>query len=150
MHCSCQRSPGFTLLEVIVTVTVLAIAGSSLITIYGNLLGRSADPVLQQQALAIAEAYMEEIRLQSFDDPDGSDGEASRDLFDDVDDYHNLSDSGAAGQDGVGISGLEDFDVDVLVESSSLAGVAASLRITVDVAHPAIETISLQSYRLDY
>ena len=60
------------------------------------------------------------------------------------------SDSGAAGQDGVGIVGLEDFDVDVLVVSDSLAGITDSLRITVSVDHPAIDSISLQSYRLDY
>ena len=114
---------GFTLLEVIVTVVVLGIVGSSL---------------------------MEEIRLQPFNHLYGSDSETSRNLFDDVDDYHNLSDSGAAGQDGVGIGGLEAFDVNVEVVSSSLAGITDALRITVNVAHPAIETISLQSNRVDY
>ena len=51
--------------------------------------------MVMSQAVAIAEAYLEEISLKSFADPDGVDGEAARVAFDDVNDYDGLVDDGA-------------------------------------------------------
>ena len=41
------------------------------------MLGRSADAMVLSQAVAIAEAYLEEITLKPFADPDGVDGETA-------------------------------------------------------------------------
>ncbi len=143
---------GFTLLEVLVTIVVLAIAGSALVSVYTNLIARSADPIIQEQALAIAEAYMEEIRLKPFNDPDGVDGEGSRALYDDVDDYNGLIDVGATDQTGTAVGGLNDYTVDVDVTGVALAtiGAANSLRIDIEVSHPAINPIRLKSFRVNY
>ena len=143
---------GFTLLEVLVTIVVLAMAGSALVSVYTNLIARSADPIIQEQALAIAEAYMEEIRLKPFNDPDGVDGEGSRALYDDVDDYNGLIDVGATDQTGTAVGGLNDYTVDVDVTGVALAtiGAANSLRIDIEVSHPAINPIRLKSFRVNY
>ena len=143
---------GFTLLEILVTIIVLAIAGSALLGVYTNLIARSADPIIQEQALAIAEAYMEEIRLKPFNDPDGVDGEGNRALYDDVDDYNGLIDVGAADQTGTAVIGLNDYTVDVDVTGVALAtiGSANSLRIDIEVSHPAIDPIRLKSFRVNY
>ena len=143
----------FTLLEILITVVVLAVAASTLIGVYSNLVARSADPVIQEQALAIAEAYMEEIRLKPYVDPDPVPdvGETNRTLFDDVEDYDGLiNNDGARDQNGALILGLEDYDVEVRVNSQSIVGSIPSYLIEVEVDHPATEPLILKSFRVNY
>jgi MSHA pilin protein MshD len=56
---------GFTLIEIIVTIVVLAIAGTTLLSVFTSTARTIADPMIQQQAISIAEAYMEEVLLKS-------------------------------------------------------------------------------------
>ncbi len=95
------RQAAFTLIEIIVTLVVVGIAAVALLSVFTSNVRGSADPVIQQQAITIAEAYMEEILLQAFEDPtdaelglastEGSEG-STRALFDDVQDYNHLMD----------------------------------------------------------
>jgi MSHA pilin protein MshD len=62
---------GFTLIEIIITIVVLAIAATTLLSVFTSTARTSADPMIQQQAISIAEAYMEEIVSKSFNDPQG-------------------------------------------------------------------------------
>ena len=88
--------------------------------------GAAPTPWCMSQAVAIAEAYLEEISLKSFADPDGVDGEAARPDFDDVDDYHGLVDNGARDQFGTALAPLAQYTVTVTVTpSAALAGVPA-------------------------
>ena len=85
-----SKNGGFTLIEVIVTIVVLSVAATAIMSMFTNTIRTSADPMIQQQALSIAEAYMEEILLKPFSDPGGGVGETARDEFDDVSDYSTL------------------------------------------------------------
>lgn len=83
--------------------------------------------------------------------------ETGRAVFDDVCDYHNLTDIGAMDQTGAGvISGLEDYTVDVKVIDSgvTLNGLNASngqvLRIDVDVTHSSGATMGLSAHKANY
>jgi MSHA pilin protein MshD len=110
----------------------------------------SADPMLRHQASAIAEAYLEEIVLRSFSDPDGVDGEGSRAAFDDLDDYDGLTDVGARDQFGNAIAGLDAYTVSVTVSNSSaLPSVPAgdALRVDVLVSRGAGINLVLSGYR---
>lgn len=143
---------GFTLVELIVAMLVMSIAMVGVLSVINYTTRHSADPVLRQQSIAIAEAYMEEITLKNYADPD-IDGEASRDLFDDVDDFNGLSDSGARDQNDAPIPGLESYSVNVSVISQNYgpAGLEVSaLRINVTVIDPAGESLTLSGYRADY
>ena len=60
------RHSGFTLLEIITTVVVIAVAAPTLMSVFSSTIQTSADPMFQHQALSIAEAYMEEILLKDF------------------------------------------------------------------------------------
>jgi MSHA pilin protein MshD len=145
-------SSAFTLIEVLVTIVVISIAGTALMGVYTSMVAKSADPIIQQQALAIAEAYMEEIRLKAFADPDGVEGE-TRANFDDIQDYNGLPDTKVRDQNGVEILSLSAYSVTVNVASQTFAGianVADSMRIDVVVNHPAIDPITLSSYRVNY
>jgi MSHA pilin protein MshD len=147
---SFSRISAFTLIEILVTIVVISIAGTALMSVYTNMAGKSADPIIQQQALAIAEAYMEEIRLKAFNDPNG--GTETRPDFDDISDYNNLPDTRVRDQNGVIIPALSAYIVTVNVTPQVFSGIAAtdSMRIDVMVSHPAINPITLSSFRTSY
>jgi MSHA pilin protein MshD len=103
----------------------------------------SADAMVRNQAVAIAQAYLEEIRLKDFN-ANGVPG--SRALYDDVSDYNGLTDVGARDQFGASISGLGSYTVRVTVANSTLSG-AAMKRIDVNVQHSAGVNMTLSAYR---
>ncbi len=153
-----RRQSAFTLIEILVTIVVIGIAAVALLSVFTNLVRTSADPAIQQQATTIAEAYLEEIMLRSFNDPDdpelgGSEGEASRAEYDDVKDYRALPPNDpAANQFGVAIPELAQYRVTVTITNDSLNGIPGndSLRVDVSVSHPAIQPITLSGYRSNY
>ncbi|HEX7061740.1 MAG TPA: prepilin-type N-terminal cleavage/methylation domain-containing protein [Woeseiaceae bacterium] len=128
------RQRGVTLIELVVSIVVISLAVASVAGVLSYNAAHSADPMIVSQAAAIAEAYLEEITLKPFDDPDGADGEPARADFDDVDDYDGLFDAGAADQFGAPIAALSGYDVAVAVTpSSALPGVPATAALRIDV-----------------
>ncbi len=141
----------FTLIEIIVTIVLISISATAIMSVFTNTVRSSADPMIQQQAVSIAEAYMEEILLKPYDDPDGLPNivESDRWFFDDVSDYHGLNDVGAVDQNGNPIPSLSDYTVAVTVTASTLNTVPALL-VQVSVAHTVLDPIVLHGYRTDY
>lgn len=152
-----NKQSAFTLIEIIVTIIVIGIAAAALMSVFTNMIRGSADPVIQQQATTVAEAYIEEIMLRSFNDPQGGEsgtdeGEAGRADYDDVKDYRSLAVGPAADQFGVGIPALAAYIVTVTVTNVGLNGIAAadSLRVDVSVNHTAISPVVISAYRTNY
>ena len=156
-----QRQPGFTLIEILVTIVIISIAAVALLSVFTNLVRSSADPAIQQQATTVAEAYLEEIMLRSFNDPQDpesgtTEGESGRADYDDVKDYRALPASAPpADQFGAAIPELADYRVTVTITNQALSGppdvpAIDSLRIDVSVDHPAIAPITLSAYRANY
>lgn len=141
---------GVTLVELIVAIVIIAIAVSVVLGMLAANTNASADPMVRQQAVVAASAYMEEILLRSFDDPDGVDGEVSRLDFDDVDDYDGLVNAGARDQFDTPVPGLDAYTVSVaVIPTTALPGVAGAdaVRIDVNVTHPASVNFVLSGYR---
>jgi MSHA pilin protein MshD len=141
---------GTTLIELIVSIVIVAIAASAVLGVLSSSAGRSADAMIMAQAVSIAEAYLEEISLKAYADPDGIDGETVRTDFDDVDDYNGLLDSGARNQFGTAIAELSRYTVAVTVgTSSALTSVPSgdALRIDVQVTYTPNVTVALSGYR---
>ena len=141
---------GTTLIEVLLSVIIVGIAASVVIGVLSMTNASSADPMLRHQAASIAEAYLEEILLKSFADPDGIDGEVSRADFDDVDDYDGLLDAGARDQFGNAIGALSNYTVSVSVGSSAaLPPIPAGdvLRVDVNVAFESSINFIFSGYR---
>lgn len=147
-----MQQKGFTLLEIIVTIVILSISASALISAYSTVVKSSADPMLLQQSVSIAQSYMEKITLLTYDDPnDGGDsgggsspgvdsGESVESTFDDVDDYEGFT-----------TTVFSNFNVDVDVDAeSNLNGVSQTKKITVTVSHNAIGSFELISYKTYY
>src|SRR5438874_5216487 len=61
-----SRSRGVTLLELIVFIVIVSTAVVGILTALDVSNRSSADPMIQKQALAIAEALLEEVQLQPF------------------------------------------------------------------------------------
>lgn len=109
---------GFSLVEVVITIVIIGIALVAAIGSWGNIAKHSGDVMWQTKVSYLGQAYLEEILSRRFDEntPLGGgacapscstegnfgvtgavpfiskDGE-SRDNFDDVDDYHGLSEN---------------------------------------------------------
>jgi MSHA pilin protein MshD len=149
------KTRGFTLIEIIVTIVVLSIASTSLMSVFTSTVRTSANPMVQLQALSIAEAYMEEILLKEFDDPDLEENE-SRGNYDDVQDYNQLADKPPKDQNNQDIGQLLDYEVTVVVfgealgpETKEISSVD-SMRIDITVSHPAINPVKVTGYRTNY
>jgi len=170
-----RKEKAFTLLEVLITVMVIGIAASAIIGVFISTVKTSADPLIQQQAIAIAEAYMEEIQLKQFcedaappmlnpppkaapgcaSESGGKEGAETRSTFNDVQDYDDPSVDGAVrDQNGAVIAGLSAYSVIVEVSAAALGSItqasANAMRIDVTVNHPAIDPITLSGFRTNY
>jgi len=145
-----QKQRGMTLIEVVISIVIIAIAVSAILGVLATNVQRSADAMIVNQGISIATAYLEEISLKSFTDPDGIDGEIGRANFDDVDDYDGLADSGAFDQFGNPIPNLVGYSISVAVNGSAgLPGIAPgdALRIDVRVQNAPYVDYTLSSYR---
>ena len=65
------KQSGVTLIELCVSIVVIAIAAGAVLGVLTRSVGRSADAMIMSQAVSVAEAYLEEITLKPFADPDG-------------------------------------------------------------------------------
>ena len=142
---------GATLIELVISIVVIAIAASAVLGVLSGTLGRSADAMVLTQAVSIAEAYLEEISLKPFDDPDSIDGETSRIAFDDVNDYTGLVDTGARDQFGNALAPLAQYTVTVTVTpTTALAGVLAgdAQLIHVRVTYPGNGAVAMTGYKM--
>lgn len=151
MHTS--RQSGVTLIELVIAIVIIAIAATAILGTFATTVGASVDPMIRHQAVAIAEAYLEEIALKSFADPDGVDGEASRDLYDDVDDYDGLTDNGARNQFDAAIADLSNYTISVSVTgSNALPGITSVdlYLIDVTVTHPQNVNFTVSGYRANF
>jgi len=139
--------------------------------------GNSDNPYLRQKALAVANAYMDEIFTKRWNENTpigggcvvtasaacitpgapavvaiGNDGD-TRATYDDVDDFHGLNQS-PQNSSGVAMPGYSGFTVTVSVTQpgANWNGVAAAdvRLITIDVTSTTNEKISLSAYRTNH
>jgi len=64
------RQRGVTLVELVIAIVIVGIAAAALYSAMASITARSADPMLRQQSLMLAEACMEEILGHPFADLD--------------------------------------------------------------------------------
>ncbi len=147
---------GVSLIEIIVFIVVVGVAVAALVEVFSTTTRASADPLLRRQALAVAQALMEEISYKEFaNPPNGFTGPytpVNRGKFDDVMDYNGFSMVGIAYLDGTPIPGLEQYQAQVAVAPVAFGPVpiAQGLQVTVTVADPGGEEVVLDGYRANY
>ena len=144
---------GVTLIELVVAITIVAVAAVAILGALSFITSRGADTMIRQQAVAIADAYLEEILLQPVAAPSGAATPTSRASFNDVDEYNGLVDVGAYDQFGNALPSLAAYTVSVaVVQTSALPGISAAnaRRIDVTVTGPAGISVLLSGYRTNY
>ena len=133
-----EHERGFTLLELVVTLVILGVAFAAIAGLVATLGGGSASPVLQTQALYIAEGYLEEAMLKAYADPEGDapNCSASRDLWDDIGDYACLlTPTAPTDASGAAIAGLSRYRVTMDVGNAATVGGATTRRVEVSVTN---------------
>jgi MSHA pilin protein MshD len=159
-----SKNAGFTLIELIVVIVVLAFGGVTLSYALRYALERSADPLIVKQAIAIGQAMMEEVMSKSYDPVNGSPtawtSPRSATQWNDILDYNGFTTTGVYTANGDAIPSLSSYSVAVAVSSGTLVGIpsTAQARIQVTVtgrsrlggtgASPT--SIVLEGYRVAY
>ncbi len=142
---------GFTLVEMIVAIVVLGVGLAGVMLAFSLAVGRSADPVINQQMLAIAEEMIEEIQLKPYAvAANAAPAGCARDTYNDVADYNGYATSGQiCTVDGTAVSALSGYSVSVSVAAGTLGGVGNAKRIVVTVSRGS-QSLSLVGWRTDY
>lgn len=140
------RQRGVTLMELVVGIVVIAVAGAALSGTLAYLNGNGNTSILQAQAQSIANAYLNEITAKRFV-ADGVEG--SRDQYDDIHDYNGLVDATATDEFG---NAAGNFRVQVSVVPAALNGIpaAASRRIDVTVNYAGVYSVVATGYRTNH
>ena len=147
---------GFTLVEVIIFIVVVGIAlvGIFLFSHFSS--KSSADPMLHKQAMALADAILEEILQKEYADPDGLPNvvEPTRATMDDVDDYDGKTQTLFNSSSGVGgwPATLDSYQVSIVVSTdTTVVGTVAlpAKRVAVTVSRGG-DSATLVGYRGNY
>ena len=147
-----KKETGFSLIEILVLIVVLSVGSVGIFALLNQVLFQSPNPVAVEQAVWIANAYMEEIVSKPFYDPTTGNmcpgAPASRALYDNVCDYQGLSES-TTDQNGNVIDLLSDYRVDVSI--TPIDGwqnmPVTVLQIDVAVTHPLIPDLNVRAYK---
>lgn len=156
-----QRQAGLTLIELVVFIVIVSIGVAGILLVMNTAVKSSADPVLRTQAVAMADAIMEEVLAKNYANPPGGFTEtdftscSGRLQYDDVSDYNCFSGSpatavinGASTLGAASIAALASYAATVNVTPVTVNGVTLK-QVTVTVTGGA-ESISLVGYRGDY
>ncbi|NOQ93959.1 MAG: prepilin-type N-terminal cleavage/methylation domain-containing protein [Methylophaga sp.] len=148
-HTPYNKVRGATLIELIITIIVIGIALSGILNVVILTTSHSADPMVQRQAIAIAESYLEEIVLLPVTASPDTSVAGDRSTFDNIADYNGLSDTGVVDQNGNAIAGLESYSIAVSIVDQSVSTINMKA-ITITVSRPSTQDIVLTGYRADY
>lgn len=157
---------GVNLIELLISIVIISIACTGVLLVFAQTVRYSADPMIQTQALAIAESYLDEILARPADDPNGGElgvgppglaesGE-TRATFDDVKDYSTIvNESPPLDQNGTfadlapvdGQPDLAGYQVDVTVTPGVAVNGVAMSQVDVRVRYAALVDFTLTGYR---
>lgn len=161
------RQRGLTLIELIMFIIVISVGLIGILTVMNVTARSSADPVIRKQALAVAEAMMEEILSKDFQNDVGGNNAATpllgctpqtappcnlnipldRQNYNDVDDYDQWDQNGVFQLDGTAVL-IGNYTVQAAVVPLALNGIAGKLVSVTVTSGP--ETIVLDSFRANF
>lgn len=171
-----SRQRGVTLVELVIAIVIISLGVAGVLTAFQQAVRASSSPFYAKQALAIAEALMEEVQLAAFTfclptdpkyaaNPDfqaastadctagfvealGPEAGDAR-PFDNVNDYNGFALASITDVSGVAIPGVAGYSATIAVAAAALNTVPAgeAMLITVTVTAPDGEVFALNGYR---
>lgn len=147
------RSRGFTLIEAVIAIVVLAAAAAGVLAVFTTgPFAASADPLITAQARAVASSYMDEIvrknyRTQDDGVTDCGVDEGDRSNYDTIWCYDDLDEQPPRNQSGDEISELAAYSVTVTVDDDEDFGATIAVQVGHDSGRVDYE---LRSNRGDY
>lgn len=159
-HLRAARQRGVSLIELVVFIVVVSIGLVGIMSVLILTSEKSSDPMVRKQAIAVAEAMLEEVLLKSFAGacpPSltcGVNTPADRPNYTSVDHYNGWNQTGVrslADPTGPIITGLGGYTVGVAVAGTAFSGIGAAdaKMITVTVTGEG-NTFTLTGYRTNY
>ena len=165
MKASRDAQRGLTLIELVIFIVIILVGLAGVLTVLDTTVRGSADPVVRKQALALAEAMLEEVLAKEFqNDPTGNNAATpalgctpttvpacalntpgNRVNYNDVDDYNTWSQPGNVSAIGAAPAALARYQVNVAVVPWALS-LENGKRVTVTVVSGA-ETVTLEGFR---
>lgn len=145
MSTSKPRQAGFSLIELIFFIVVVAAGIAGILMVMDVSVRSSADPMVRKQTVAIAESLMEEILLKEFANPVGGftgavippPANSSRALFDDVNDYAGYTTTGGTRDiTGIAIPALALYNITNVAIAPIVINGVNLLQVTVTVTGP--------------
>ena len=150
-----RRIAGTSLIELVIAIVVVAISLTGTLLVVDTTTRRSAEPLLERQAISIASGYLDEALAKAYLDPDSGTvcpaAEASRALFDNVCDFDGFDETGARDPAGNPITGLGAYRIQLDVDRSAglggLSGPNEVLRVDATVTDALGRIVRLSGYR---
>lgn len=163
------RQQGATLVELVMTIVIIGVAVAGVVGAFSLITGRSADPLNQTRAVALAQLYMDEILARHYDESSkvgggkvpaaqvdcaspGADGETRAD-YDDVDDYHDITNAIPEDGESIPLPGYSNFRISIAVACAGndisempLANADAK-RIDITITDPSGNDYLFSAYR---
>lgn len=167
-----HRQFGFTLIEVIIFIVVLAAGLAGILTVSNTVVKSSGDPMVRKQAIALADSILEEVLLQAYCDQDlvnppstppacGAHvvkpaGAGARSTFDNVDDYGGRSAADIATLFADSLVHVPGYTISITVAPATVADSAAlsalpqpAKKVTVTVSR-STDSVAMTGYRANY
>ena len=159
-----HRQRGISLIELIMFIVIVSVGLVGILLVMNVTVKGSADPVVRKQALAMAEAILDEVLAKDFSNPVGGYTEttpatcANRALYDD-DDYacfdgstDNKKIHGDATLGSSTLAALSGYRATITIDAAAALGTipaGQTKKITVNVTGGS-ETIQVWGYRTNY
>lgn len=147
---SALRTKGFTLVEMLIAISVVGIALAGVLLAFQTASRNSAEPVVAQQLISLAQSLSEEAMLQPYTPAANALATAgcARDAFNDVSDFNGYATNGfVCAPDGSAIASLSGYSVSISVAPASVAGLVMK-KVSVQVSKGASSYL-LSAYRGD-
>jgi len=168
-----QKQRGVTLIELVISIVVLSFAIVAMLNAFSISISHSADPLWRNKSLKLAQLYLDEILAKKYDEstplggvpavisPDcssgylGADTGETRDIFNDVDDYDDLTDSPPKDIDGNSLGAsysAYSVSIEVVCDDGKVEASADihAKKITVTVTPPGESPMTFAAYKGNY
>jgi MSHA pilin protein MshD len=145
-----RRPAGFSLIELIVFIVIVGVSLAGTLSVLNLTGAHSADPMVAKQAVAVAEAFVDEILSRDYANAAGTNVDP-RSAFTGIADYNGYNSPGVIRQrGGAAIIPLNGYSVGVQVGNSTTIGGAEMRPITVTVTDVLGRTYPFVAYKANY